>query len=558
MAKKNTIGVDFGTDSVRVQFVNANDGKILATGSAFYKRWDQGLFCIPEKSQFRQHPSDHIEGFELAMKDALRQLDDDEIQAVKGISVASTGSTPIAVDSTGTPLSMKEPFAQNPNAMFFLWKDHSAIGEAAEINHRCHESDAIDYTKYVGGEYSSEWFWAKLLYTLRNDPQIRAELFSWIEHCDWFTALLTGQTNPLDMKRSRCAAGHKAMCHEEWDGLPPVDFFDKIDPNLANVRQRMGKATYTSDVMAGTLAKEWVLKFGLPADTIVGVGSLDAHIGAIGGEIKEGWLVKVMGTSTCDILVSSPEKGNDTVDGICGQVNGSVLPNMVGFEAGQAAFGDIYAWFCDLLTWPLQHVLDKDDNPDNAIELQIKEKIVKSLLPKISAAAEKLPVTETGPLALDWMNGRRTPFSNQLLKGGFLGLNLGTSAHAMFRSLVEATAFGSKKIIEHFKTQHIEIEGIIGIGGVAQKSNFVMQVLADVLGQPIKVAKAEQPVALGAAMAAAVASGLHNSFQEAQNAMGSGFHKEYLPCKENAQKYEQLYQRYNDFALFIESQTPHQ
>ncbi|RUA11708.1 MAG: ribulokinase [Flavobacteriia bacterium] len=553
MIKKNTIGVDFGTDSVRVQFVNAFEGNILATGSARFKRWGDGLYCRPGQSQFRQHPLDHIESFELAMQEAVQQLNQDDLSAVKGISVASTGSTPIAVDREGTPLSMKKSFANNPNAMFFLWKDHSAIGEAAEINQKCREGHPVDYTKYMGSEYSSEWFWAKLIYVLRNDVGVKEQLFSWVEHCDWFTALLTGQTNPLDLKRSRCAAGHKAMWHEEWDGLPPVDFFKRLDPSLEDIRQRMGKATFTSDAVAGTLSPEWAQKFGLPADTIVGVGSLDAHIGAIGGEIQDGWLVKVMGTSTCDMLVAPKETVNGTVEGICGQVNGSVLPNRIGFEAGQAAFGDIYAWFGEVISWPLRHILEKDGNIDGSIKQTIIDKVTGELLPELGISAEKLPLSETGPIALDWMNGRRTPFSNQLLKGGFTGLTLGTTAPAMFRALVEATAFGSKKIIAHFKEQNVQIEGIIAIGGVAHKSNFVMQVLADVLDQPIKVAKAEQPVALGAAMAAAVACKLHNTFEEAQKTMGSGFMKEFHPIPENVQKYHQLYLRYTDFGTFVES-----
>lgn len=554
MTKKNTIGVDFGTDSVRVQFVNAFDGKVLATGSARFKRWGDGLFCQPGQSQFRQHPLDHIESFELAMQEAIHQLDQNDLSAVSGISVASTGSTPIAVDQQGTPLSMKKSFANNPNAMFFLWKDHSAIGEAAEINQKCREENSVDYTKYMGSEYSSEWFWAKLIYVLRNDADVKDQLFSWVEHCDWFTALLTGHTDPLELKRSRCAAGHKAMWHEDWNGLPPVDFFKRLDPSLESIRQRMGKATFTSDAVAGTLSPEWAQKFGLPADTIVGVGSLDAHIGAIGGEIQDGWLVKVMGTSTCDMLVAPKETVNGSVEGICGQVNGSVLPNRIGFEAGQAAFGDIYAWFGEVLGWPLRHILEKDESIDGSIKQTIIDKVTSNLLPELGMAAEKLPLSETGPIALDWMNGRRTPFSNQLLKGGFTGLTLGTTAPAMFRALVEATAFGSKKIIAHFKEQNIQIEGIIAIGGVAHKSNFVMQVLADVLDQPIKVAKAEQPVALGAAIAAAVACKLHNSFEEAQKTMGSGFMKEFRPIPENVQKYHQLYLRYTDFGMFVEHQ----
>ncbi|WP_211372108.1 ribulokinase [Flagellimonas olearia] len=547
-----TIGVDFGTDSVRIQAVDTNNGEVLANGSAPYERWGKGMYCQPEKSRFRQHPMDHIQSFERAMFQTIAMMCKEDLESVKGISVASTGSSPIAVDEMGIALSMTEEFSENPNAMFFLWKDHSAIEEADEVNRLCHDRCSVDYTKYVGGEYSSEWYWAKLLYVLREDSMVKDKIFSWVEHCDWFTALLTGNTDPLQLKRSRCAAGHKAMWHEEWGGFPPLDFFVRLDPILGGIRKRLGSVTYTSEQVSGTLSKQWADKFGFPPNTIIGVGSLDAHIGAIGGEITEGWLVKVMGTSTCDMLIAPKETIGGPIKGICGQVDGSILPGMIGLEAGQAAFGDVYAWFGKMLIWPLNQILENDESIDVEIKQNIQKKVTQTILQTLTFAAEGMMGDVSGPVALDWFNGRRTPYSNQTVKGGIYGLDIGTTAPAIFKSLVEATAFGSKDIIEHFKGQGVQVHGIIGIGGVAYKSNFVMQVLADVLDQPIKVIKSEQPVALGAAMAAAVSAKIHHSFGQAQKRMGAGFDKEFIPNPINTQKYKRLYEGYKSFGGFVE------
>ena len=548
-----TIGIDFGTDSVRAIIVNTNNGDVIASASEKYKRWSDGKYCDPKINQFRQHPLDHLESLKLVIQNLLKKVSSDLITDIKAISIASTASTPIAVDSNGTPLALINGFEDNPNAMFILWKDHTAIKEAKEINDLVDFGSGMDYTKYVGGEYSSEWFWAKMLSVLRKDEKVRNAAYSWVEHCDWIPGVLTGIQDPLKMKRSRCAAGHKAMWHSEWDGLPPDEFFSKIDPLLSGVRDKLYHETYTADQKAGTISREWAELFGFENDVLIGVGSVDAHMGALGGGIRPNYLVKVIGTSTCDMVVIPGNDDKETiVSGICGQVDGSILPGMLGLEAGQSAFGDIYAWFNSLLFWPIKNVLSK-----NSINQEIKDSVIEgmksSLLFELSEKAKLLPINEDGVVALDWMNGRRTPNSNQGLRGGFMGLSLSTDPPELFKALVEATCFGSKKILDRFIEEGVHIEGVIAIGGVAQKSDFVMQTLSDVLNYPISIAKSEETCALGSAMAAAVVSGIYASFLEAQKAMGSGFEKTYHPIALNVKKYERLYERYSEFASFIET-----
>jgi len=441
----------------------------------------------------------------------------------------------------------------SPNAMFVLWKDHTATAEAELINTVSRTWGGMDYTKYEGGIYSSEWFWAKILHVLREDEKVRKAAFSWVEHCDWIPALISGTTDPLNMKRSRCAAGHKAMWHKDFGGLPPEEFLVKLDPLLAGLRDKLYIDTYDCAVKIGTLSPEWAKKLGLSENVNVGAGSFDAHLGALGGEIKPYYLSKIMGTSTCDILIAPlAEVGDKLVKGICGQVDGSVVPGMLGLEAGQSAFGDIYAWFKNVLMWPVKELLSKSTLVDSETKEKLIEEIADQIIPQLSAEAAKIPVGESGVLALDWMNGRRTPDANQLLKGAILGLNLGSDAPRIFRALVEATAFGAKKIVDRFISEGIPIEGIIALGGVAKKSPFIMQVVADVINKPILVARSEQACALGSAMAAAVVGGVYSDVLEAQKYMGSGFETEYLPIPENAEKYKAIYAEYSRYGEVIE------
>lgn len=555
MSKKYLIGVDYGTDSVRSIIADASNGNEIASSVFEYPRWKQGKYCVPGRNQFRQHPLDYLEGLENSIKTALAKSPAEVAQNVVAISVDTTGSTPVAVDKNGTPLSMTKGFEENPNAMFVLWKDHTAVNEAEEINKLARGWGGVDYTMYEGGIYSSEWFWAKILHILRQDTQIRDSAVSWVEHCDWIPAVLAGNTKPENIKRSRCAAGHKAMWHSDWNGLPSEEFLVKLDPVLKGVRSNLFDDTYTCDVSVGNLSAEWASKLGLPQTVKIGVGAFDAHLGAVGAEIKPYYLSKVMGTSTCDMLIApSKEVGDKLIRGICGQVEGSIIPGMVGMEAGQSAFGDIYAWFKKVLLWPMEQVLADTKLIDTATRAKLIQETADKLIPILSKAAEKIPIEETGIVALDWMNGRRTPDANQALKGAITNLNLGSDAPAIFKALVEATAFGAKKIVDRFIDEGIRIDGVIALGGVAKKSSIVMQTVADVLNMPILVAKSDQACALGTSMAAAVVAGIYPTLEEAQKAMGNGFEMEYKPIPGNALKYAVLYKKYSKLGDLIQNQ----
>ena len=550
------IGVDFGTDSVRTAIVNAIDGAEISTAVFNYPRWKEGKYCDPGRNQFRQHPLDYLEGLEYTVRQAVLAAPHGTADRIAGLSIDTTGSTPVAVDRHGTPLALLPEFSENPNAMFILWKDHTAVREAEEINALARSWGGIDYTRYEGGIYSSEWFWAKLLHVLREDPSVARAAYSWVEHCDWIPAAITGRTDPATMKRSRCAAGHKAMWHESFNGLPAEEFLVRLDPLLAGLRSRLYDKTFTSDVAVGNLTPDWARRLGLHTGVKVGIGAFDAHMGAVGGEIRPYVLTKIMGTSTCDMLVvPANDLDNRMVKGICGQVDGSIIPGMIGLEAGQSAFGDVYAWFRDLLLWPIENLLATSTDIDQAMKDRLIAELGEKLIPALSVEAAKVPIDESGIIALDWLNGRRTPDANQLLKGAIAGLTLGSDAPRVFRALVEATAFGAKKIVEKFRSEGVRIEGVIALGGVAKKSSFIMQVVADVLDVPIKVPRSEQTCALGAAMFAAVVAGLYPSVDDAKTSMGSGIETEYRPDPQRAAKYRALYDRYTRLGEYVEDEV---
>jgi L-ribulokinase len=551
-----TIGVDYGTDSVRALLVNTQTGEEIGTHVFYYPRWKKGQFCDPAKNRFRQHPLDYLEGLEACVGGALAQCPAGTAEKVVGISVDTTGSTPVAVNREGIPLALLPGFEENPNAMFVLWKDHTALKEAEEINALARSWGGEDYTKFEGGIYSSEWFWAKVLHMLREDESVREQAWSWVEHCDWIPALLVGDTDPLKLKRSRCAAGHKAMWHESFGGLPAEEFLVQLDPLLSGLKERLFEDTFSCEVKVGRLSEEWAEKLGLPASVAVGAGAFDAHLGALGAEIKPHYLSKVMGTSTCDMLIASPEEvGENLVEGICGQVDGSIVPGMIGLEAGQSAFGDIYAWFSDLLMWPIEEVVGGLEGVEPEVKEKIREESASRMIAELSKAAEKILPGESAVMALDWMNGRRTPDANQNLKGAIMGLTLGTDAPTVFRALVESTAYGTKKIVDRFIDEGVRIDGVIALGGVAKKSPLVMQIVADVLNMPIQVARSEQAVALGTAMAAAVVAGVHANIPAAQAAMGGGFETEYHPDPAMVRIYAELYEQYKRFGNFVEGES---
>ena len=540
MKNQFVIGLDYGSDSVRCVVVNVENGSEVGSAVCYYPRWKAGKYCDPARNQYRQHPLDYIESLEQVVKEALSLCGPGVAEHVCGISFDTTCSTPVLTDRTGTPLALLPRYAENPNAMFVLWKDHTAIAESEEINDLARKWE-VDYTRYEGGIYSCEWVWSKMLHCLREDPSLREEAWAWIEHCDWMPALLTGNTLPERVIRSRCSAGHKAMWHASWGGLPSEEFLSALDPLLAGFRARLYTETYTGDTRVGGLTSEWAKRLGLPEGIAVGVGAIDCHVGAVGAGITPNVLVKAMGTSTCDILMTSAERiGDRVIRGICGQVDGSVVPGYEGLEAGQSAFGDIYAWFRELMSWPLRHVA----HADPALE--------ENILNELTRQAEEIDPEESLPLALDWMNGRRTPDANPRVKGALTGLTLSTSAPAIFRALVEATAFGSRAINERMIDEGVEINGIIALGGIARKSPFVMQVMADVIGLPIRVARTSQTCAAGAAMFAAVAAGIYATVEEAQQAMGAGFDAEYVPDPLRHAHYNWVYESYRKLGAFID------
>lgn len=555
---KYVIGLDYGSDSARAMIVEAETGKTMAISVMYYPRWQKGMYCNPAMNQYRQHPQDYIDVLEGTVKDALAQCPAGTAENVVGLAFDTTGSTPAFTDETGMPLAMKPEFAENPNAMFVLWKDHTAVKEAAEINDLSAKWK-IDYTAYEGGIYSSEWFWAKALHVLREDEIVRANAYSIVEHCEWMPALLTGVSKSSDIVRSRCACGHKAMWNESWGGLPDEDFLEALDPLLKGFRARLFEKTETADKSVGHLTEAWAKRLGLTTNVVVAGGAFDCHMGAVGAAIKPHTFVRVIGTSTCDIMVSSYEEmGDKLIKGICGQVDGSVIPGMIGLEAGQSGFGDIYAWFKRVLEFPLKNILANSTLIDEATKQKLIDETAGKIIPELTKEAEKVPLSESTIIATDWMNGRRTPDANQLLKGTITGLTLGSSAPRIFRALVEATAFGSKAIVDRMRSEGVRIDCVIGIGGIALKSPFVMQTLSDVLNMPIKVCRTDQACALGASMFAATAAGIYAKVEDARDNMNSGFEKEYEPNPKNVKAYQDIYDKYMKLGAFTEKELFHE
>lgn len=551
--KKYVIGLDYGTDSVRAVLIDTENGAELATSVSYYQRWKHGKFCQPGENQFRQHPLDHIEGLQQTISDVVKESGVAP-ETIVSICVDTTGSSPIPVNKEGIALSLTPGFEENPNAMMVLWKDHTSINEAEEINQLARNWGDEDYTRFEGGVYSSEWFWAKILHINRQDEKVKNSAYSWMEHCDYMTFLLSDHQDLETFKRSRCAAGHKAMWHESWNGLPSKEFLKLLDPSLAELRDRLYEKTYTSDEVAGNLNQEWAAKLGLTTDTVITVGTFDAHSGAVGAKVEENTLIRIMGTSTCDIMVAPNEIiGDKTVKGICGQVNGSVIPGLIGLEAGQSAFGDVLAWYKDILSWPVHNILLNSNVIDENQKQLLKEEIENNLIRNLTLEAEKIPLSEALPIALDWINGRRTPDANQELKAAISNLSLGTKAPHIFKALVNAICFGAKKIVDRFEEEGVKIEKVIGIGGVARKSPFIMQTLANVLNMPIVVAASDQAPALGAAIYAAVSAGIYPNVQEASQKMGSDFEAEYFPQADHVEKYAELMDQYQILADFTEN-----
>jgi L-ribulokinase len=530
---KFALGLDFGTNSVRALIVDIGNGGEVGTAIFSYPSGEAGILLDPKDSNLaRQSPADWIRGIEEAVPEAIlaakKKSRDFKPESIVGVGVDTTGSTPLPVDRAGKALASYKEFKRNLNAQAWLWKDHTGYGEAAEITALA-AAEHPEYLAKCGGTYSSEWFWSKILHCLRTDPKVAAAAFSWVECADYIPAVLGGITDPLRMKRSRCAAGHKAMFNDRWGGLPAKAFLAKLDPGLAELRNRLYQKTYTSDVAAGGLTKDWAKKLGLRPGIPVAVGSFDAHLGAVGSGVKTGRFVKIIGTSTCDVCVWPASKRLLDVPGLCGIVDGSVLPGYLGLEAGQSAVGDIFNWFA------------------GAIEPGGPKKGSHAALTRKAAA---LKPGESGLLALDWHNGNRTILVDQRLTGLIVGMTLHTRPEEIYRALIEATAFGALTIIRRFEEFGIKIRDVVNCGGIAEKNPLVMQIYADVTGLEMKVARSGQTCALGAAMAGAVVAGRkgggHDSFAEAQTAMGGLRKTAYRPNPARHKIYIELYGLYRE------------
>ncbi|MGZ5453814.1 MAG: ribulokinase [Candidatus Aminicenantales bacterium] len=530
---KYALGLDFGTNSVRALIVDISNGNEVGTAIFEYPSGAAGILLDPKDANVaRQNPADWIRGIEgvvpAALAEAKKKIKTFDPAGVIGIGVDTTGSTPLPVDRAGKALALYQEFKKNLNAQAWLWKDHTGHAEAAEITALA-AAEHPEYLAKCGGTYSSEWFWSKILHCLRQDPKVAAAAYSWVECADYIPGLLTGITDPLRMKRSRCAAGHKAMFNDRWGGLPAKSFLAQLDPRLGELRDHLYNRTYTSDVSAGGLTRDWAKTFGLRPGIAVAVGSFDAHLGGVGSGVETGRFVKIIGTSTCDICVWPASKKLPDVPGLCGIVDGSVLPGYLGLEAGQSAVGDIFNWFV------------------NSIEPGGPKKGSHAALTRKAAA---LKPGESGLLALDWLNGNRTILVDQRLTGLLLGMTLHTKPEEIYRALIEATAFGALTIIRRFEEFGVKIRDVVNCGGIAEKNPLVMQIYADVIGLEMKVARSAQTCALGAAMAGAVAAGRrsdgHETFAAAQAAMGGVRRTVYKPNAACHKVYVELYALYRE------------
>lgn len=545
-------GVDFGSDSVRVIIVDILTGERAAKAVSNYTRWQKKLYCDASKNQFRQHPLDYIESFTQCMKSVMDQINPGRKNDLIGIAFDATGSTPCPVNSKGTPLAMLEEFRDNPNAMFHLWKDHTAVEEAKEINY-VFSTAQIDYTRYQG-IYSSEWFWAKILHTIRTDEKVKQSAWSWVEHSDWLPSLLIGKTNPENMYRGSCAAGHKALWNSHFGGLPDEDCLEKLDPYLALISKRYQSKPQPAGTCLGIISEEWADILGVPEDVIIGGGSFDAHAGAVGAGIRPQTMVKVVGTSTVDMLIEEAKnlEGKD-LRAYCGQAEDSIVPGYIGIEASQAAFGDVYAWFSSLLMWPLRELLPESSVIPEVQMSDLFEEISSKTIRSIEQKAILMGGTDI--VALDWFNGRRYPHLNENVKGAIMGLNLGSTAPEIYYALAVSTVFGSKRVFDSFIANGISIERLIMVGGIAKKSPFIMQMMADVLQRPVMVCNEEQVCALGSVIYAAVAAGFFPDVPAAQDALCEPYSINYRPDKENLAGYKEKYQKYLSFGDFVESIT---
>ena len=524
---KYTIGLDFGSNSVRAVVADVADGREVGTGIWNYAHGTAGIVLNPALPDLaRQHPADYLRGIEetvrQAMAEAAKAVPGFDPAAVIGLGVDTTGSTPMPIDAQGRSLAMLPGFEADPDRMAWLWKDHTGHAEAEQITAAA-AADRPQYLAKCGGRYSSEWFWAKILRCARVAPAVFDAAATWVEIADWIPAVLAGTTAPATLKRGICAAGHKAFYNAGWGGYPDEDFLSSLDPRLVRVRQSLPDRAAEADEAAGQLCGEWATKLGLRPGIAVAIGAFDAHLGAVGAGASDGTLVKIMGTSTCDIMVAPQTRPLADVPGLCGIVPGSVIPGHYGLEAGQSAVGDIFNWFVQTI------------QPGGAEA---------ATHANLTAGAAKLKPGESGLLTLDWHNGNRTVLVDQRLTGMTVGTTLRTTPAEVYRSLVEATAFGARVIMERLEEFGVPVKRVVNCGGIAARSPLAMQIYADVMNRPIFISRSDQTCALGSAVAAAVVGGAYPSFGPAVAAMTGVQPKQYDPVPANVAVYERLFQLY--------------
>jgi L-ribulokinase len=527
-ARRFAVGVDYGTNSVRALVVDVADGREVADHVFDYPSGEAGVLLDPaDPLVARQHPGDYIEGFVVSVRQAVKKAAAQrgfDARRVVGLGVDTTGSTPLPVDRQGMPLGMHKRFRNNLAAQAWLWKDHTSHEEAAEITAKASRS-RDKYLDKCGGVYSSEWYWSKILHCKRTAPAVFKAAYSWVELADFVPGYVTGNLDPDTMTRGICAAGHKAMYHEQWGGLPRKKFLASLDPALALLRDRYASHAVPSDQAAGGLTEAIASQVGLPAGLRVATGTFDAHAGAVGSGVKPGTLVKIMGTSTCDISVWPGDVDLADIPGLCGIVPNSVIPGMYGLEAGQSAVGDIFNWFVNHLT-PGKYGTGGDAHA------------------ALSKEAEQLAAGASGLLALDWNNGNRTVLVDPLLSGLLIGQSLHTTAPEVYRAAIEATAYGARTIIDRFEQYGVKIKEVVNCGGIAEKNPLVMQIYADVCNRPMKIGRSSQTCALGSAIYGAVVGGAYKSVEAASRKMGGAKPKVYRPIRKNAATYEKLYALY--------------
>ena len=521
-----TIGIDYGTNSVRALVVSVATGEELGTGVYDYPSGERGILLDRgDRDVARQNPADYLTGLTRSVRAALDEAarrDHFDASRVIGIGVDTTGSTPIPVGADGRPLGLTARFRDRMAAQVWLWKDHTAHAEAARIT----AVAAAGWPQYLakcGGRYSSEWFWAKILRCASADPEVFDAAYTWVEHADWIPAVLTGTEHPDRLRRGICAAGHKAMYHPDW-GYPDEAFLAAVDERLVRLRRTLPARAWSVAEPAGRLTAEWATELGLPAGIPVAVGAFDAHLGAIGSGIGEGTLVKIIGTSTCDLMISPMHGQASDVPGLCGVVPESVLPGHFGLEAGQSAVGDIFSWLVDTI---------KPGGQGHA---------------ELTTDAERLRPGESGLLALDWWNGNRTVLVDQRLTGLMLGLTLSTTPAEVYRALIEATAFGARVIMERYEEYGVPVTRVVNCGGISVNNPMVMQIYADVLGRPMQVSRSVQTCALGAAIAGSVvagaAAGGHPDFAAATGTMTAVRDRSFTPIPAHRVVYDRLFTLY--------------